>query len=381
MRGSLVPMLVLTLTGCQLRGGWLDSLDTGVAVGDAAPSSDAGPLRDTGTTADSGRRDAGRRDAGPAAIDGGSEHCNNCESDSRFCTNGEDDDGDGLIDCFDPSCVDESFGATAEALRACLPVAATAAGAPDLSCLRAWNAPVMGADTTLPVRVALIYQGGIARPAATLRVELHFPSWRSSCDSPACLSLDVPSTDGVPIAAPANAPFDSVVVGDGDYVTSIMYRRWWAPAPDTGNVEAYTMTQDNYETAHQLLTGHDAERGTSVITGRVLDCAGQDIFGLDVRTYQNGTRITGTDRDPRLTPINSSFNAIPVTAAPEAAFFGTNLPATQTHIEVWGRTSPTEDPILIGCEELRSLPPDGFAFVAIPPLRADYPADHHCAGR
>jgi hypothetical protein len=325
-----------------------------------SPSSD----RDSGIRIDAGARDGGRpTDAGGHTRDAGGRMDAGRREDAGVPA------GDllpfaqvGEIDPFDEMMIDPGSARDA-----------------DLTCAGVRTAPRGGAAGMFTLEVRDFQED---TPRAGLCVEFYgddvVPAPAGGCRGMVTDALGrVTATDATGswyayriFARPDPVPADSVV--DSIQVHEL--------APAAGGIATAVSVSGSTLALIPTILGFMRVRGSAVVMGTLLDCAGEPVYGLQVRLRRSdGTIIPEGDRnpDPHYRYFDGDF--FPSSRQPwshvDGLFIVANLPPTDgpVLVEVIGRRRGDATNVVLACEQLVLLA-DGVTIVNIDPLRADGPA-------
>lgn len=278
-----------------------------------------------------------------------------------------------------------------------LPIATTGEmgdGVPDWTCRGSRTAPTAGAAIDVGFRLAVFGQDG--QVARQTRVWF-FPDnvIQDSCGS-GCQELTT-GDDGrfSPVMVNAGSwyayrVFENTRGGTAAtrYTDSVQYNEV-APTSAGGEIEGNAVAFSTIELI-PLSLGLEREVGTTILAGRVQDCAGTDVGGAVVRAFRgDGSEIVDAGLETSIGPHYRYFRRIGDDSNPsneqpytnyEGLYASINMPveAGLIRVEAWGRRDGDAMPVLLGCEGIRTLA-DGVSIINIQPLRNDYPADHPCA--
>lgn len=267
-------------------------------------------------------------------------------------------------------------------------------GTPDYTCLGTTTAPVGGDPVATSFRLAVFGQDG--QYARNTRVWFFADNVITDTCGDGCEEV-MSGDDGVATTSVhphasgwyAYRVFQNLSGGTDAtrYTDSVQYNE---PAPATagqsvdGNAVALSTIQ-----IIPLSLGLSREPGTTILSGRVQDCAGNDVGGAIVRVFDpSGNEILEADEAlaegthyryfRRLGDESRPSNEQPSTNY-EGLYAVINVAQSENlyRVEAWG-VDGSGDPQLLGCEAIRTLA-DGVSIVNVGPLRSDYSADHPCA--
>ena len=285
------------------------------------------------------------------------------------------------------------------AATATLPLATTGtvampeAAPADFACAGTRVAPTPGADISYTFNATFFSLGGASR---STRVWF-FPDnmVRDTCDPAVCQEIMTDTATGsAAVHGPASAWYAYRVfahAGPTSSTTVMDSAQYNEAAPDVagGTVTGNVVAQQTIDLIPAVF-GYERAPGTTLLAGRVFDCAGDPIRGAVFRIYEGGAPICdGTlttethlayfdgnetpDGTATYTNVDGLYAAINVPIPAD--------PTSLVRVEAWGRTA-AGDPASgrrLGCEAIRVIT-NAVTIVNIGPLRSDYPVGHPCAG-
>ncbi len=300
------------------------------------------------------------------------------------------------VDAFAAAGEDASGGIN----RTDLPVATTgemATGIADFACRGTQTAPPTdGAPIAADFRLAVFGQDG--QVARSTRVRFYTDNVIAPDTDPCTGSCQefTTGTDGLfsPVMVNAGSWYAyRVFLNDRGgtaatrYTDSVQYNET-APTAMGGEIEGNAVAFSTTDLI-PLSLGLEREPGTTILAGRVLDCAGADVGGAIVRAFRpDGTEILDAGEASSIGPHYRYFRRIGSDSNPsneqpftnyEGLYASINIPVTSEliRVETWGRRMGDEMPVLLGCEGIRTLA-NGVSIINVAPLRSDYPAGHPC---
>jgi hypothetical protein len=278
-----------------------------------------------------------------------------------------------------------------------LPVASTGEmgdGTPDFACRGSRTAPTPGADIEAAFRLAVFGQDG--QVARQTRVWFFPDNVIADACSGSCQEFTT-GDDGTfsPVTVGASSwyayrVFENTRGGTAAtrYTDSVQYNEL-SPSAAGGEIEGNAVAFSTIDLI-PLSLGLEREPGTTILAGRVQDCAGSDVGGAIVRAFRaDGSEILDAGIDTSIGPHYRYFRRIGDDSNPsneqafsnyEGLYAAMNIPVTSEliRVETWGRRAGDAMPVLLGCEGIRTLA-DGVSIINVQPLRSDYPAGHPCA--
>lgn len=313
-----------------------------------------------------------------------------------------------LVGCPGPSGTDAGPGVDSVSItgedasgglpRTDLPVASTGAdgtGRADFTCRGSRTAPRPGSRITTDFRLVVFGQDG--QVARNTRVRI-FPGnvITDTCAAPDCQEVTT-NMEGIAAGVEVNANgwwayrvFENRMGGTAAtrYTDSVQYNKV-APAMSGSTVEGSAVAFSTLDLI-PLSLGLEREPGTTIVAGRVQDCAETDVGGAVVRIFRpDGTEILDAGEATSIGPHYRYFRRIGDRSNPsneqpytnyEGLYATVNIPvsADLIRVETWGRREGDTAPVLLGCEGVRTLP-NGVTIINIQPLRSDYEPGHPCA--
>ena len=279
-----------------------------------------------------------------------------------------------------------------------LPVASTGEtgmGAPAFTCRGNATAPVAGAPIASTFRLTVF--GGLAgRPSAGTRVQLFQNNViTETCTAPACQEFTTDAMGQAPAMTLSGGWFAYRVFrnvsGGTDatrYTDSVQYNKP-SPAAAGGTAEGSAITLATINLI-PLSLGLEREPNTTILAGRVQDCAGTDLAGAVIRTFRpDGIEIIEAPSDVSTGVHYRYFRRLGTDSRPsndqettnfEGLYSAINIPvlAGRIRVEAWLKPSAGDGPVLAGCESIQVLP-DGVSTINIGGLRNDYAAEDPCS--
>jgi hypothetical protein len=278
-----------------------------------------------------------------------------------------------------------------------LPVASTGmtgAGTPDWSCRGTRTAPAAGAPVDVRFRLDVFGQDG--QVARQTRVWFFQDNVIQDTCGAGCQEFTT-GDDGSfsPVSARAGSwyayrVFENARGGTAAtrYTDSVQYNEV-APTAPGGTIEGNAVAFSTIELI-PLSLGLERETGTTILAGRVQDCAGVDVGGAIVRAFRgDGSEVLDAGIESSIGPHYRYFRRIGDDSNPsneqaftnfEGLYAAINIPVEPglLRVEAWGRRPGDAMPVLLGCEGIRTLA-NGVSIINLQPLRNDYPTDHPCA--
>ncbi|MBJ75024.1 MAG: hypothetical protein CMN31_27440 [Sandaracinus sp.] len=261
---------------------------------------------------------------------------------------------------------------------------ATAAPA-DYACLGMGMRPTGGEDVTFDLEIKEFRTDDTLGDLCVRFYADNMPMPGDTCDPESDLVTD---GDGVvEVTAPANGwyayrvfpkegPSPSLQIAGSVQINEP------APEADGGSAEGNSVSQATLDLIPTVL-GFSQVPGTAVVAGTVFDCAGDPVYGAEVRLYrEDGSPILeGTaNADPHYRYFDG--DDFPSADQPythvDGLFATANIPVASdgefVFMELWGRLGESDtEAQLISCERLPVFG-DTISIVNLEPLRADAPA-------
>jgi len=279
-----------------------------------------------------------------------------------------------------------------------LPVASTGEtgmGTPAFGCRGSATAPVGGAPIASTFNLTVF--GGLAgRPSAGTRVRLFQDNIiTDTCTAPTCQEFTTNAMGQAPSITLTSGwyayrVFRNVTGGTDAtrYTDSVQYNRI-GPAVAGGLAEASAITLATINLI-PLSLGLEREPNTTILAGRIQDCAGTDVGGAVIRAFRpDGSEITEAPPDVSTGVHIRYFRRLGTESRPsndqettnfEGLYSAINIPVLsgRIRIEAWLKPSASENPVLAGCESIQVLP-DGVSTINLSGLRNDYAAEDPCS--
>lgn len=244
----------------------------------------------------------------------------------------------------------------------------------DYSCLGAATAPTAGDSIDFEMLIH-DFQNGEDDPTPNVCVEIYTDNVVPVDDE--CTGDTTDSEGHLTVTAPASGWFAyRVFPNEDDGVAGSIQYNENAPSSPSGSGDGVSVSESTLALIPAVL-GLRREAGTSIVAGRVFDCADNDIYGTHVRIkLEDGTYIdegdlatdphyryfngdSGPDDDQPWTHVDGLYGVI-------------NVPAMETPVtvEAWGVPAGSTEQVLLGCEQGLVLP-DTITVLNIGPLRSD----------
>ena len=271
----------------------------------------------------------------------------------------------------------------------------TGMGTPALSCRGMATAPVGGAAIASTFHLTVF--GGLAgRPSAGTRVHLFQDNViTDTCTAPTCQEFTTDAMGQAPAMTLSGGwyayrVFENVTGGTDAtrYTDSVQYNKL-GPSAASGLAEGSAITLATINLI-PLSLGLERERGTTILAGRVQDCAGTDVAGAVIRAFRpDGSEILEAPADVstgvhfryfRRLGMDSRPSNDQVTTNFEGLYSAINIPVLpgRIRVEAWLKPSDGEGPVLAGCESIQVLP-NGVSTINLGGLRNDYASEDPCS--
>ncbi|MDQ3032217.1 MAG: hypothetical protein M3Y87_07365 [Myxococcota bacterium] len=283
--------------------------------------------------------------------------------------------------CGDPPATTDSGTETPDAGGLEIPVAPG-----DFSCVGSAMAPVGGADAAFMAHV-YDFQGGASTNVANIGVQI-FPSNTVSADcTGACQDLMTDATGNIAgVTAPQGGWFayrvEAGATGGGTSpVLTVGYNRV-APGPG-GMIDLPSVSSMTIGFIPSLYRRMRLP-GTAIVSGSVVDCAGDEVQNAVLRVYRGDSEVLP---GPNATDFFIGyFNGSGLPSATrqytntDGIYAAANVAASAEpiRVEVWARTEEGADLRAIACEEIEVFA-DAVTIISVGPLRNDYAAGTGCA--
>ena len=260
--------------------------------------------------------------------------------------------------------------------------------AADLSCLGMRTAPMAGdpAAATVTVHDFQFAMNAIANAQVNL-----FPDNQitDGCTG-TCIAAMTDASGALMATMPAGGWFAyrigaGATSGSSTTVLTVAYNRT-APAAG-GTIDLPSVSLSTIGLIPTLFM-RTRVAGRGIVSGSIVDCAGEEIRGAEVHMFNGDTEIVGGpgamdtffgyfngSRLPAATAVYTNYDGI---------FAGANVnvpdAGSPIRVELRGVTEEGGDPVLLACEEIEIFA-DAVSIISVGPLRSDYAADHGCNGR
>jgi hypothetical protein len=268
-------------------------------------------------------------------------------------------------------------------------------GTPAFACRGTATAPVAGAPIASTFQLTIF--GGLAgRPAGNTRIQLFRDNViTATCAAPDCQEFTTDAMGQAPAMTLSGGwyayrVFQNLTGGTDAtrFTDSVQYNKA-APTTAGGTAEGNAISLATINLIPASL-GLEREAGTTLLAGRVQDCAGTNIEGAIVRAFRpDGTEIAEAPADVSTGVHYRYFRRFGTESRPsndqettnfEGLFGAINIPVLpgRIRVETWLKPSATAEPTLAGCESIQVLP-NGVSTINIGGLRNDYASEDPCS--
>lgn len=291
-----------------------------------------------------------------------------------------------LAGCDNGTTTADSGPVGTDAQVAMLPLATTAEGPADFTCLGTETMPAPGEAVDFMAHL-YDFQSGPTSAVPSIGVDIFPDNLVVPGCTGTCTTLMSNATGDLTINAPTNGWFAyRIAAGTGTGPTTpvltIGYNR---TAPGAGGT--ITLPSVSSQTIGFIPSLYRRMRlpGTGIVTGNVSDCGGDTVEGAILRVFRGDTEVLP---GPAQTDFFIGYFNGSVPAAtrrftdPGGIYAAANIDPTDdpVRVEIYAVIAEGAEPTLVACEEVRMFP-DAVTIISVGPVRNDYPAGSGCAGR